>query len=228
MILDVIVILTFIVFLIIGLRLGAIRMFSGFLLSFIAFFIASALGDTLSTLLYDNYLHSSIITAVSSQVSSVTGGIDVSSTVESLPLVAQLALKLSDVDITTSLDSTLSSAPLMLANAVSDALKPTVIALLSFVLTILLYIIIFFLLRTIGIRLLKRVFSLPILKQLNSLLGAICGGLCALLAVTIFAFLLSIITPYVDSMPVVFSESTIYNSYIFYYFYSGNIFSAII
>ncbi len=72
-----------------------------------------------------------------------------------------------------------------------------------------------------------RLFELPVIRGVNRFFGAVIGFIDAFLLVSLLAYLLRLLMPDINSQGGILNESTIYNSFIFYHFYSGNIFTAI-
>ena len=226
MIYDVLVIVIILISLILGFKRGCAKMLSSLVLSLFAFLLAVFLGDFLSQLLYDTYIAPEIIRSVSESVSSQTA--DMATLSKELPAFVRFTVGLTGFDIDAALSSASKSFPLTVAAAFESAIRPIVISVASFILTAVIFLVVYLIFKFIVLKLLSAVFNLPILRGFNSLLGAVCALLSAVLLVSFIAFLLRLVMPYITHMPYIFSESTIYNSYIFYYFYSGNIFSAII
>ena len=80
-------------------------------------------------------------------------------------------------------------------------------------------------LQRIMVRPLVRLFRFPVLNVINRVGGAVIGLIDAVLLVCMLAYLTKLIIVNVGSNSSWFNESTINNSFIFYHFYSGNIFT---
>ena len=225
MIYDILVIAILIISLVIGYHRGAAKTvvsLFGFILSFV---LAVFLGDYLAELIYNGYLSEAIINGVSTSV--VNSGATNLATA-SLPAFVSFAMMLTGFDYEGALQNSLNNLPDAIAVGFEAAIKPVVLSVLTFVLTALVFIILYFVFRFIFVKILNFIFKLPIIRSLNKVLGAVFSLLSGLLLVCFIAFLLNLIMPYIENIPYWLSESTIYNSYIFYHFYSGNIFNAII
>ena len=230
MIYDIILILIFVLLIIIGCKRGAAKMLLNIVFAFFSYAAAIFLSNYLSDLIYNNYIKDKVISSVSSfvsqsQISSATRNI--SDTVSNLPVTIKAAFAFTNNDLSQTITEAVKEAPQKALQSVESAIAPIVTAFLSFLLSILLFIIISFLLRFLLMRPLLKVFKLPILKQVNIILGGVLGAIDAVLIVSFLAYLMRILIPYIGDKSFMLSESTIYNSYIFYYFYSGNIFSEI-
>ena len=80
-------------------------------------------------------------------------------------------------------------------------------------------------LQRILVRPLSHLFRFPVLNVINRVGGAVIGLIDAVLLVCMFAYLTKLIIVNVGTSSSWFNESTINNSFIFYHFYSGNIFT---
>lgn len=224
MILDIIVIAIILISVFIGYKVGAARALFSLIGSIVSFLLAVLLGRYLTTLIYDGYIKSSIVKSISD---SLTINTQSALSQESLPPFVRFALNFTGNSFESTAVDTFSDAPDIIANGIEVGIRPIVTSVLSFALTGILFLIIYFLFRFLLLKLLLSVFKLPVLRGINRLLGAVCSLITSVLFISFAAFLLRLITPYVTDMPYILSESTIYNSYIFYHFYSGNIFYAL-
>lgn len=221
MIYDVVVIVILLISLIVGYNRGAAKMLVSMLSGLVSFILAALLGDFCAGLVYDSYLSSAIINSVSSAVSNSSAGELITA---ELPPFVSFAMMLTGFDYNNALKTSLDSLPQAIATGFETAIKPVVMSVLTFVLTLLIFLLIYFVLRAVLKAVLGFVFRLPILRGVNKFFGAVLSLFGSLIFVSFLAFLLNIIMPYLTDIPFWLSESTIYNSYIFYHFYSGNIF----
>lgn len=192
----------------------------GFLASFL---IAVFLGDFLTDFVYDSYLSSAIINSVKDSLNAESISADVT-----LPPFVSLVMSLTGFDYEEALLSAVQNAPMAIATAFESAVKPVVVSVLSFVFTTIIFFVLYFVFRLVLRKILLFFFNLPVISFFNKLIGGVCGLFSSLFIVSFIAFLLKTVMPYLTDIPYFLSESTIYNSYIFYHFYSGNIFSTII
>lgn len=225
MILDVIILVLLVLSVIIGFKLGAARALLSLLGFVVAFLVSVFLGNFLCTLLYDSFVSNAIIEAVTNAVNSEITTL--SDAINELPLIARFSLFVTGFELDSSLALN-SELPSAIAISVEEMLRPVVKSVLSAVLIFVLFFIVYFIYRLTLYKLLIKMFKLPVLKFFNSLFGAVGGVMILVLFVSLFALILRIVSPFVNHMPFVLSESTIYNSYIFYHFYSGNIFYKLI
>ena len=119
----------------------------------------------------------------------------------------------------------ISNITVTVTKAVNDAVKPVACGILTFFITLLLFILLMILFRFILVKPLVKLFRFPVLNVINRLGGFIIGVISAFLLVAMAAYLTKLILVNVGSSSSWFNESTINNSFIFYHFYSGNIFT---
>ena len=91
-----------------------------------------------------------------------------------------------------------------------------------------LFLILSLLLRLILLKPFLSLFEAPGISAVNTFFGGVIGFVDAFLIVSLLAYLLKLLMPLISSEAGILNESTIYNSFIFYHFYSGNIFSALV
>ncbi len=225
MIYDVLFIVIILISIFIGYKRGIARMLVSLFGTVASFLLSIFLGDYLSKLVYDNHIAPSVVDSLSRTLTIPDAGY--SEVFDSLPPFVRFALSFSDFSYTDTV-SAVERIPMTLAEGFEKAIAPVVTSLLSAIFTVLIFIAVFLLFKLIVKHIIVSVFNIPVLKTVNKLLGSLCSFFIGLLFVSFFAFLLHLIMPYLSNVPYLFSESTIYNSYIFYYFYSGNIFDTII
>lgn len=226
MIYDVILILIFIGFIIFNAVRGASKSLAGILISIASYISASFLGKFVSFKIYDAMLRPAVNNAVKNSVGNITDNA-VSKAIEALPDWISGLVKTSGVDISGFLDGKLSGATESAGNALNEAIRPIAVDVMTCLLTLVLYLLIHLLLSRFLARPLLKVFRLPVIRTVDMLLGGVLGFVSAFLIVSLLAYLLKLLIPHIGSESGMLNESTIYNSFIFYHFYSGNIFTAI-
>lgn len=224
MIFDVFVILVFIISVIINIRRGAAGALARFIASIIAYFAAAALGEWIAQGAYEIFVRPAIEKAVSGAVANA-GTQAADSVVSALPSWLTGLLNLSAEELTNTFSDPISNVSGTVTTAVNDAVKPVACGILTFFITILVFMILMILLRWIVVKPLVRLFRFPGLNVLNRIGGAVIGVVGAFLLVCMTAYLIKLILVNVGSNSSWFNESTINNSFIFYHFYSGNIFT---
>ena len=73
--------------------------------------------------------------------------------------------------------------------------------------------------------LLLKVFRLPVIRQIDMVLGGVLGAAEAFLLICMLAYLLKLVIPQITTDLPLLQEETIYKSFIFKHLYDGNIFS---
>lgn len=224
MIFDVIVILVFIIVITICVIRGAARSLARLIALLIAYFAATALGQWLSLVIYGSIVEPAVEKAVANAVSGVsTQAAD--SIISALPSWLTGLLDVDSKDITGAFAEPITNATGTITNAVDAAVKPVACAILTFFITILIFLFLMIILQKILVTPLAALFRFPVLNVINRLGGFVIGLISAVLMVCMFAYLTKLILVNIGSTSSWFNESTINNSFIFYHFYSGNIFT---
>jgi len=227
MIYDLLLIAIFITFLIIGYAQGAMKSLIGIIVSFVSYIFASMLAKLIASWCYMKMIFPSIEKAVSDTIGGIVSGVS-SDLSENMPQWLQLALKLSNIDTSGLIPSSGSGLTEQAVSAVDSAVQPVIVGFLSVLLTIALYFLLVFLLSKLAVKPVLKLFDLPGLNLMNRIFGGVLGLAEAFIIVSMLAYLLRLILPYIHTEVKFINESTIYNSFIFYYFYSGNIFAALL
>lgn len=227
MIYDIILAVIFILFVVFGIRRGAAKTLAGLLMSFVSYTAATFLGKLLSVNIYNYILRPTIHDTVVSTVSDFShntledalnkvdfSAIDVLGIQDSLKGI--VSDKMNDP-----IDNISSNA----GQTAETVVEPIVIGVMSFFITIFLFFLFYFLLRKFVMPLLLKVFKLPVIKQINALLGGVLGFAEAFLLVSMLAYLLKLVIPQISTDLPMLQESTIYKSYIFKLFYDANMFT---
>lgn len=226
---DILIAIIFLVFLIIGIKRGAVRTIISFLISICSYFLATYLGKIIANWAYMQFIHTSVENAVTSAMNGISAsdpnaaqGIS-----SALPNIVKGIISLSGNETSKLIEDAINNSSQTIANAVDSVVKNSVVAFFTFFITIILFIIIRIILKlTVG-KLLNGLFKVNGLKQINSFLGAILSIVCAFFFISFLAFLIKLILPFMNGVPDFLSLESINNSYIFKYFYDGNIFSSI-
>lgn len=226
MIFDLILAGIFITLIIINAKRGAARALAGIFASVVSYAAATVLGRLAAAYLYEWLFKPSVDRAVSDAVGNLGENAAMQLT-DALPSWLSGALGLSGVDLPTVVSDNLSDASSLAAQAVDNAIRPVVVGLLTFFITILLFFFFLWLLRKLILNPLLGLFKLPVIRTVNTVIGAVIGFVDAFLLVSMLAYLLKLLLPELETKVIWLNESTIYNSFIFYHFYSGNIFTAI-
>ena len=221
-VLDLAVGVIVILFLITSIRKGAVRSLIEFIGSLASILLAVVLSVALSDLLFNLLIRDPLVNLVGQTFQSAAGQ-------ESIEQIAAVFEKLpgfisSSVNIdalTPQIAGVLEQSTEQAATLIVDlAVAPVIKMLMRVVLIVLLYIIFRLLVRVIAFAG-DRIARLPVLNQLNGLLGAVIGVVKGALAVLILTAVIRAVVPMVDS-PRIFSEEHIQSSHVFRYFYEHN------
>ena len=227
MIFDIILILIFIVLIIVNICRGIARSLANIIACVLAYLGAAAVGQFLADYLYETLVKPAVTKAVTDAIVNASSDA-ANGVVSSLPAWLTGLLNLSAEDLTTVMQEPISNASGTISEAVNKAIQPVATGLMVVFITVILFLLLFFILRWILKKPMELIFSFPILNAVNRLLGAVIGFVDAFLLVSMLAYLTKVIIVNFHPQSAWFNESIIYNSFIFYYFYSGNIFSWII
>ena len=224
MIFDIILVVIFIVLIVVNIHRGAARSLAGILATVLSYIGATALGKLIASAMYSNLVRPALEKAVSDAVANVST--DAAGTVvDSLPSWLTGLLNLTSDDFSNILSEPIANVNQTITKAVDAAVQPVANGLMTFFITIILFFVFMILLRLILVKPMVKLFRFPGLNAVNRVLGAVIGIVDALLLVSMLAYLTKLILQNIGSNSGWFNESTIYNSFIFYHFYSGNIFT---
>lgn len=226
MILDIIVIAIFLLSAIIGYKYGGITSILSTLGVIICVALAVSLGNVLSTLIYDNYFSQAIIDNVSDYVATAEQ-VAVTSTVEVLPSFAKMVVDFTGFETSDAFVSALGSQNDQIAVAVETAMQPLMVMVVSIFSSFVLFAIFYLIFRLFLYKPLLSLLTNSFIAKLDKILGVITSIVGSFILISFVAFLLKLLNPIVDDMPALFTEATIYKSYIFSWFYNGNIFYAL-
>lgn len=224
MIFDLIVVLIFVGLIALNVYRGAARSLARFIASLISYLSATAIGQWLSLLSYNAIVKPAMEKAVTNAVNGVTNEA-ADSIVSALPTWLTGLTNLKAEDLTNALSEPISNATDTITGAVNTAVKPVACGILTFFITIMVFLIFMLILQKILVRPLARLFRFPVLNVVNRVGGAVIGLIDAILLVCMAAYLIKLVLVNVGSNSSCFNETTINNSFIFKHFYSGNIFT---
>ena len=224
MIFDLIVVLIFVGLIALNVYRGAARSLARFIASLISYLSATAIGQWLSLLSYNAIVKPAMEKAVTNAVNGVTNEA-ADSIVSALPTWLTGLTNLKAEDLTNALSGPISNATDTITGAVNTAVKPVACGILTFFITIMVFLLFMLILQKILVRPLARLFRFPVLNVVNRVGGAVIGLIDAILLVCMAAYLIKLVLVNVGSNSSWFNETTINNSFIFKHFYSGNIFT---
>lgn len=218
MILDIIIISIVLLFAFIGLKRGIAKTIYGLLCLAVAGILAYLSGKLLAEFVYNNFILSSITESVktSFEASSVNSGKVSENVFKAMPGIFSAVLAgmgITQKGFATSLDSASDFTQKATMTIVDNVISPVIISFLSVGFITLLFIIFLLLLKfVIGRRILK-LFKLPVIKWVNSLLG-FAFGLCEGIVIVFIGITVLRIVSFFSSDPTI-SKELIDSSYVF-------------
>lgn len=203
MITDIIIVAVIVLFALIGVKRGiakTILNLAGLVLTAIS---AYYLSSFLSQFIYDSFLKQTVITNIQQIIEQ--NGIDyaLNNCLEAVPqwingilsfFAGIFGVSLDEFESQLIIPSDISSST---SQVVESAVAPVVTSVLSIIFVIVLFIIIFIIVKKL-IRLASGVFNIPVIKQINQLLGGIFGLAEGLLVVFIAVNIFDIVTGYTN------------------------------
>ncbi len=226
MIYDVITAAIFLILITVYAYRGAARSIAGIISSLIAYAAAAPLGKLLSVWLYRQFVSPAINRAVVSAFDELAAG-NVQSALDSVPGWLGGMISAAGLDMPDLTSSALGQSADAVCDTVNTAVQPIAVGLLSALSTAVLFLLLVVILRLLITKPLLHVFDFPGLRGVNRVLGGVIGFVNAFLLVSLIAYLLGLLMPAIGKETGWLNESTIYNSFIFSRFYSGNIFTAL-
>lgn len=194
--LDIVILCVFLLFVAIGVRRGFIRSAAHFLGSVIAAFLASALGGAAAQWVFDTLFRGALVEKISETISSLGAG-DAAAALDGVlaTLPDFIARALRDAGVTASrLEGAISAQSGQAAELIADSLAPVFVGFLK-VLAVIVLFLLFMMLVRFAADLLAGIFHLPVLRQLDGILGGLFGFLFALVAVWIVISAVQVFTP---------------------------------
>ncbi len=213
----VIIILLCVVF---GYKKGFFKSIAGFIGAVIAMFLAWVLAGLIANALYQGVFREKLIDNISAVLSNdalASFPEKAAQVVANLPDF--LSNTLSNQGITSSqIEQSLQAAGNNAAPATADLISPAVIWLLQLLLTVILFFILVILVRLV-IKLIGNVFRLPVLRQVDGILGGLFGIFKGVVYIFLACILLQLLMPVIgnssEPMKQVLDNSFIYQ-FIFY------------
>lgn len=194
--LDLVILVVFVLFILLGVHRGFIRSAAHFLGSVIAAALASAFGGMLAQWVFQAMFRDALVQRISESISSL--GLDNASAamenvLSSLPDFIVRALESAGVTAAT-LEGALVGKTGQAAELVADSLAPVFISFLKVLAVLVLFLLFMMVVRALA-DLLGKVFYLPGLRQINGLLGGVFGFVLALVSVWVVISAVQVFTP---------------------------------
>ncbi|MDO4459525.1 MAG: CvpA family protein [Clostridia bacterium] len=169
--LDIIIVVTLILFVCAGAKNGLIRALGDFLGSVAAAFVASWTGSIVAEKIYVQFFRQNVLNKITAAVSA--GNQDASGYFSGLPKFLVRWLSGNGVTEQT-LNSAITSGAANAAQTVEAAISPMLIGIIKVFAVIIIFMLVMVIIK-VAVRLLTGIFELPILKQINSVFGGLFG-----------------------------------------------------
>lgn len=221
--LDLGVILLFIIFVVEGFHRGVVRSLLDLVGAIVSLLLASYLASVFSEMIYHEFISGALIEKIDSVLkSNVTADVNTQITAmfEDFPQFVTNSLGVYGItasSINDIINHSAGNAPAEIESMIS----PVVI---NGIRTILVGVVFIVLMAVIGtlVRSISRIFHLPILKQLNQLLGIVFGALKCVIILLILTLMIRVFVPMFNPVPQIFSEQSIESTFIFKHIYDHN------
>lgn len=226
--LDLIIILLFVIFVLIGIKRGAIKTLLNLVSVWLAVFLSSVLGSGIAQWIYDVCFKNGITQGINNTLSQTGTAYTVENAIDSIPDFVFNALSAFGVtkdSLLSQTEGTVSSAQSSISNAVEGIISPILTSIISFFLIIILFILLLVLFKFL-IKLISGLFELPVLHFFNKVLGGVLGAIEGVAFVYLLVVLIKIILPFTGE-DFFITQLMIDESIIFKTLYDINIFSSI-
>lgn len=220
MILDIISLIVILLFIIIGIKTGAAKAVCRLLSAVSAFLFAVFISHFLAELVYNAFIKQTIISNVNTIVNDsamATAAEKAVGFLASLPMFLTNTLTYFGVNEAKVTELFGSSA----VSAVEEVIMTPVVGLISIIFFVILFIVLLFLFKKV-FDCIAKLFRLPLIRVVDSLLGGALGLFEGLIAVYIWAFVFKLIIPLTGGDLFVFNEAYVSESMFFSLFYFGD------
>lgn len=220
MIFDIISIIFLLVFAVIGAKTGAAKAFARFFSFILAFTAAAFLAHFIAQVIYSAFIKTAIISNINSVINDAgltTASQKAAELFSGFPVVFANILTyfgISQLSLTSMLDAGA-------VNSIEGLFMTPVVAVISIILFIILSGILLFVVRKLMF-LVAKLFRLPVIRIVDSVLGLFVGLLEGMLLVFVFAMAIKLAIPFTSGNLLVLNEEYISESYFFSIIYFGN------
>ena len=222
-ILDIILVALVVIFILDGFKRGAVRSLVDILGYVVVLIVTLWLSAFIADLIFNSFIKPPLIANVNESLVNTAqqdASSKASSLFASLPGFVSNTLKFYGV----SEDSIGLAVQLSSENAAEEFVEyisPIFISLLKTVGFSVLFVLLMSVFKVFS-RTLVRIFRWPLLRQINELLGAVCGALKCAILILVVCLILRIMIPTMDNVPKIFSQDTIDSTIIFKNIYYNN------
>jgi len=206
-----------------GFHRGFVKSFVEFIGYFVAMIAAVVLSSTLSVFVYQALLRDMLIKKISTAISTsaaLPAEQKVQAIMQALPSFVTNGMGYHGVTAK-SLSETVSTSATAAAPKVADMISPVIIGLTKVIFTVILFILFLMVVRFLA-KALNSVFKLPLLHQLNSVLGGVFGLFKGLIIVFLLCALVQFVAPLMPGKNLESVQQTVNSSYVFKTIYQNN------
>lgn len=221
MILDIFCLIIVVVFAIIGIKTGAAKVVFRLLSVVCAFVLSLFLSHFLAELVYNVFIKQTITDIISKVVNDTALGTaqqKASELLGSLPALLANSLEYFGISEAKVTDMFNTSA----VSGIEGAIMTPIVGVISIIFFVVLFLLSLFVFKKIfgGV---SKIFRLPFIRVVDSLLGLVLGVLEGIMTICLFAFVLKLVIPLTGSNVYVINEAYISESFVFSLFYFGGI-----
>lgn len=206
-----------------GIRRGIIRSLFELVGAAIAICLALYISSLLSDFVYTEFIRQPMIDKITDTlVINGTGNTGVKATelFNRLPILIQNSLKFYGITSGT-INDTIMNATGDVAVAVADIFAPVIISLIKTVFVSVVFMIIMVFVKII-VNSVCRVCKLPIIREVNSIFGAMFGGFKGMIIICLLMLILRLFLPLIDTQQQELASNTIESTYVFKQIYNNN------
>lgn len=220
---DIILIILVLAYFIEGRRKGFTRSVVGLAGGILSILLASFLSNYTSEWIFDTFMRQNITNEVSGVLQDTIGQ-DINTRSQAIlaifpPFVSNI---FSYYGVTTqSISAGIFTASQNATLQIVNIIAPIIIDLMRKVSFVIISFLLLFIVRTIT-RPIIRLVRIPVIRQIDGILGGILGLAKCALIVFIFSFIIYFITPFMTAVPEAIKRETIDSTYIFKYVYYNN------
>ena len=228
-ILDIVLVLLLAIFLYDGFKRGAVKSLIDIVGYVVVLTLTSWLAGILADAIFTTFVQPHVLNEINQALQSSTGSdpaSQVSTLFNTLPSFVTNTLNFYGV----TQEHLVSAARASSNNIAEDIMKsisPVFINLIKTVAFSTLIVVLTSVFKVFS-RTLNRVFNLPILKQINKLLGLVCGALKCVIIIFIVCYIIQIVLPMMSNTPEILSQNSIDSTIIFKNIYYNNPLNSII
>lgn len=209
---DGILILVVLAFTIGGIRKGLVRSAAEFLGALASALLAAWLGGVLSTVIFDNFFRQGLYDRILKATQGKAGGEAVTALFEGLPDVVVRLLEAGGIT-QSSVTHAAGGASKDLAANITAALSPIFIGVIKVFAVIILFILFMLIIKALA-SLVSGIFKLPVLAQINGVLGGIFGFFLSAIVIWVIVAVLGFVSPLLDSTAKKTVDTAVADSYV--------------